>query len=61
MRRKWSNLRIIGRCYLQVQPKAVSSKCLCWATGAEGEKIQTLPRGFYLRPGFTAQLFSDAV
>lgn len=42
--------------YLQVRPKAASAKSLCWGIGTEGEKILTLPRGFYLRAKFTAQL-----
>jgi DNA mismatch repair protein MutH len=42
--------------YLQVRPKAANSKSLCFAYDAEGNKIQTLPRGFYLRSTFTAQL-----
>ena len=42
--------------YLQVRPKAANGKSLCFAYDAEGNKIQTLPRGFYLRSVFTAQL-----
>ena len=42
--------------YLHIRPKAANSKALCWAIGETGEKIQTLPRGFYLRTAFTQQL-----
>ena len=41
---------------LQIRPKAANSRVLVEATGPEGESIQTLPRGFYLRPGFTNAL-----
>jgi len=39
--------------YLQVRPKAASSKSLCYGYSATGDKILTLPRGFYLRSKFT--------
>ncbi|AUD79835.1 DNA mismatch repair endonuclease MutH [Kangiella profundi] len=38
---------------MQVRPKAANAKALTEAIGPEGETIQTLPRGFYLRPSFT--------
>ncbi|MBD3667918.1 MAG: DNA mismatch repair endonuclease MutH, partial [Kangiella sp.] len=41
---------------MQVRPKAANSKALTEAIGPEGETIQTLPRGFYLRPSFTRQI-----
>ncbi len=41
---------------LQIRPKAANSRVLVEATGPEGEPIQTLPRGFYLRPKFTNAL-----
>lgn len=40
--------------YLQVRPKAANAKSLCYGLDDEGRKIQTLPRGFYLRSRFTA-------
>ena len=40
--------------YLQVRPKAANAKSLCYGFNDEGHKIQTLPRGFYLRSRFTA-------
>src|SRR3990167_6150507 len=43
--------------YLHVRPKAANSKSLCYASNAYGEKIHTLPRGFYLRRAFTKQLY----
>lgn len=39
--------------YLQVRPKAANGKALCLYFDAEGNKVQTLPRGFYLRSRFT--------
>lgn len=42
--------------HLQIRPKAADSRALCWATGESGERILTLPRGFYLRPAFTAAI-----
>jgi DNA mismatch repair protein MutH len=45
----------LGKC-LQIRPKAANAKELCAAIGIEGNKIQTLPRGFYLRASFTAEI-----
>ncbi len=39
---------------LQIRPKAADSRALRHAVGAAGERILTNPRGFYLRPAFTA-------
>ena len=44
--------------YLQVRPKGANAKSLVWAIGAAGHKIQTLPRGFYLRSQFTKQILT---
>jgi DNA mismatch repair protein MutH len=41
---------------LQLRPKAADSKALTAAVGANGQPIQTLPRGFYLKAGFTAAI-----
>lgn len=38
---------------MQIRPKAANSRSLCWGISESGEKIQTLPRGFYLRNQFT--------
>ncbi len=38
---------------LQVRPKAANAKVLTEAIGPDGNKIKTLPRGFYLRSKFT--------
>ena len=40
--------------YLQVRPKAADARSLCYGFNEEGQKILTLPRGFYLRSTFTA-------
>lgn len=41
---------------LQIRPKAANSKALTQAYNQEGKPIKTLPRGFYLRTQFTAQI-----
>ncbi len=43
---------------LQLRPKAANSKALTEAYGANGQPIKTLPRGFYLKTNFTADLLS---
>lgn len=40
--------------YLQVRPKAANARSLCYGLDEQGQKILTLPRGFYLRSAFTA-------
>jgi len=42
--------------YLQVRPKAANSKSLCYGFDETGNKVLTLPRGFYLRSTFTASI-----
>lgn len=42
--------------YLQVRPKAANARSLCYGFDAEGNKILTLPRGFYLRSLFTRNI-----
>lgn len=44
--------------YLQVRPKAANARSLCYGFDSEGNKVLTLPRGFYLRSRFTAQLLT---
>ena len=41
---------------LQVRPKAANSRVLTKAYDRSGRVIETLPRGFYLRAGFTQQI-----
>lgn len=43
---------------LQLRPKAANSRALTAAIGKNGESIQTLPRGFYLKTAFTAALLA---
>jgi len=45
--------------YLQIRPKAANAKALCSGIDEQGEKIMTLPRGFYLRTSFTRQIISN--
>jgi DNA mismatch repair protein MutH len=47
----------LGRC-LQVRPKARDSRSRRRGIDAEGAFFSTLPRGFYLRASFTAQLLA---
>lgn len=42
--------------YLQVRPKANNARSLCYGFDSDGNKILTLPRGFYLRSRFTATI-----
>ncbi|MAZ67026.1 MAG: DNA mismatch repair endonuclease MutH [Kangiellaceae bacterium] len=44
---------------LQIRPKAANSKALTEAIGPDGNVFQTLPRGFYLRTGFTQQILNS--
>jgi len=41
---------------LQMRPKAAHSRVLSTAIGVDGEPVLTNPRGFYLRPRFTAAI-----
>jgi DNA mismatch repair protein MutH len=47
----------LGR-YLQVRPKARDSHARRLGMGSDGDRISTLPRGFYLRTTFTARILS---
>ncbi|MDH5446012.1 MAG: DNA mismatch repair endonuclease MutH [Gammaproteobacteria bacterium] len=42
--------------YLQIRPKAANASALRPASDEHGNRIMTLPRGFYLRPAFTRQI-----
>ncbi|MCW8334673.1 DNA mismatch repair endonuclease MutH [Vibrio paucivorans] len=44
---------------LQLRPKAANSRALTDAYGASGKLIKTLPRGFYLRTQFTANILQS--
>lgn len=46
--------------YLQIRPKAADGSALTDAIGKNGQKIQTRPRGFYLRKEFTRQILENA-
>lgn len=45
--------------YLQIRPKAANAKSLCYGFDEHGNKVQTLPRGFYLRASFTSLILSS--
>ena len=46
---------------LQLRPKAANKKDLVWAIDEEGEWVQTVPRGFYLRTRFTGAILEQHV
>ena len=48
----------LGRA-LQLRPKAPDGSRTARAYGPEGERIATVPRGFYLRASFTAQVLAE--
>ena len=45
--------------YLQVRPKAANHKALSDTTNEDGHSVKTLPRGFYLRTTFTAEILKQ--
>lgn len=45
--------------YLQIRPKAANGSALTEAIGHDGQRIQTRPRGFYLKKEFTSQVLRD--
>lgn len=45
---------------MQLRPKAADGSALTEAVGADGSRIKTRPRGFYLRKSFTHQILLDA-
>jgi DNA mismatch repair protein MutH len=47
--------------YLHIRPKAAHSRVLTKTMDAEGQVIQTLPRGFYLRTALTNQIIFSSV
>ncbi len=52
--------RIDGRLgrVLQLRPKASDGAARTWAVDEDGRPVQDTPRGFYLRPAFTAAVLS---
>ncbi|WP_462171189.1 DNA mismatch repair endonuclease MutH [Pseudoalteromonas xiamenensis] len=44
---------------MQIRPKAANSKALTDAIGPHGKAIKTLPRGFYLKTQFTADILKS--
>jgi DNA mismatch repair protein MutH len=47
--------------YLHIRPKAANGKSLCYGFDIQGNKIKTLPRGFYLRSSFTNELITSTL
>ena len=45
--------------FLQIRPKGANAKSLTTTLDEEGNTIQTLPRGFYLRPEFTQRIIQS--
>lgn len=50
---RWDSLSAEQGTYLQIRPKAANARSLCNAEDEDGQPIQTLPRGFYLRTALT--------
>ena len=50
---RWQDISAAQGTYLQIRPKAANARSLCDALDEDGQQIQTLPRGFYLRPSLT--------
>jgi len=48
----------LGTC-LQIRPKAANAQSRRWGVGEHGERVRTLPRGFYLRSQFTQDLLRE--
>ncbi len=44
---------------LQVRPKGASAKSLTEAIDEDGQRVKTMPRGFYLRPDFTHKILQQ--
>lgn len=44
---------------LQLRPKGANSKALTAAIGSDGQPVQALPRGFYLKTSFTRQILAE--
>lgn len=44
---------------LQLRPKAANGSVKTVVRSAEGDLLETVPRGFYLRPSFTGALLND--
>ncbi|MFW5968671.1 MAG: MutH/Sau3AI family endonuclease, partial [Persicimonas sp.] len=42
--------------YLQIRPKAADASQKTWAPGKDGGQVLSLPRGYYLRREFTAEI-----
>jgi DNA mismatch repair protein MutH len=73
LKRDWielTSLIVLGRMnevsaqlgeYLQIRPKAANGRSLSGAYDADGNKTLTLPRGFYLRAGFTETIYKSSL
>jgi DNA mismatch repair protein MutH len=48
----------VGR-WLQLRPKAADGSVRTSAPGIDGDRLETVPRGFYLRARFTGAILSD--
>jgi DNA mismatch repair protein MutH len=48
----------VGR-WLQLRPKAAHGRVRTGAPGRDGERVSTVPRGFYLRARFTGAILAD--
>jgi DNA mismatch repair protein MutH len=46
---------------LQIRPKGATSQDRTWSLNNQGKRVKTNPRGFYLRPAFTADILSGSI
>lgn len=53
---RWEYISAEQGTYLQIRPKAANARSLCTAFDENGNTIQTLPRGFYLRTSLTRSI-----
>ena len=56
---RWEEISAEQGTYLQIRPKAANARSLCDALDENGQAIQTLPRGFYLRPSLTREILAS--
>ena len=48
-------------CYLHIKPRSVRTKSFTASTDSDGNNLNTIPRGFYLRPTLTAKILQNTI
>lgn len=56
---KFNNISANIGTYLHIRPKAANAKSICRGVDNNGNNVNTLPRGFYLRTHFTERLLKE--